>query len=74
MFEDFSTVESRLTPRVVNAVCDLPALYTCLFWEPEVPGELFTSMEWTSVLLDRIDSGQDVDPSSTAGYRISGRG
>lgn len=74
MFEDFSTVESHLSPHVVNAVCDLPALHTRLFWDPFVPSELFTSMEWTSVLLDRIDNGRLVDPSSTTGYRISGRG
>ncbi len=53
MFEDFSTTDFCPDPRVINSVCDLPSIYTCLFWDPAVPGELFTAMEWTSVLLNR---------------------
>ncbi len=74
MFEDFSTTDICPEPRVFNSVCDLPSMYSCLFWEPAIPGELFTAMEWTSVLLNRIDAGLPVDPSSTAGYCITGRG
>lgn len=74
MFEDVSTVESHLSPRIVNAVCDLPALSFCGMWFPCCKGQLFRMIEWTAVYLDRIDNGQSVEPCSLVGHPISGRG
>lgn len=74
MFEDFSTVESRLAPRVVNTTCDLSALSQTDMWFPCCKGQLFRMIEWTAVYLDRIENGQSVDPSSLLSHPISGRG
>lgn len=74
MFEDFSTIESRLAPHIVNAVCDLPSLSHADMWFPCCNGQLFRMIEWTAVYLDRLENGQPVEQSSLIGHPVSGRG
>ena len=53
MFEDYSTTEFDLEPRVVNSLDALPDLTFWDMWYPDCHHSLFRMIEFTSVLLCR---------------------
>ena len=74
MFEDYSTTEFDLEPRVVNSLDALPDLTDWDMWYPDCRHSLFRMIEFTSVLLCQVDRGAPVDASILEAYRFSGRG